>query len=85
MEARAYWTTGPGRGEIRTETLSPPGEGEVLVRARVSAVSRGTELLVRRGGVPPAVAERMRAPYQVGELGQGPVKYGYLSLSLIHI
>ncbi|MGC5585184.1 zinc-dependent alcohol dehydrogenase [Ornithinimicrobium sp. W1679] len=82
MEARAYWTVAPGRGEIRTETLPLPGPGEALVRATLSAVSRGTELLVHRGGVPDAVAERMRAPFQVGEL-PGPVKYGYLSVGVV--
>ena len=82
MEARAYWTVPPGRGEIRTEEIAPPGPGEALVRATLSAVSRGTELLVHRGGVPDAVAERMRAPFQVGEL-PGPVKYGYLSVGVV--
>ncbi|SOC56805.1 zinc-dependent alcohol dehydrogenase [Ornithinimicrobium cerasi] len=82
MEARAYWTEGPGRGAVRTERLDPPGHGEALVRATVSAVSRGTELLVHRGGVPPGVAARMRAPFQVGT-PPGPVKYGYLSVGVV--
>lgn len=82
MEARAYWTVPPGRGEVRTEQIAPPGPGEALVRATLSAVSRGTELLVHRGGVPEAVAERMRAPFQVGDL-PGPVKYGYLSVGVV--
>lgn len=82
MRARAYWTVAPGRGEIRTETLGPPGPGEALVRATLSAVSRGTELLVHRGGVPDRVAGRMRAPFQVGEQ-PGPVKYGYLSVGVV--
>lgn len=82
MEARAYWTVAPGQGEIRSEAIDPPGPGEALVRATRSAVSRGTELLVHRGGVPAAVAEQMRAPFQVGEL-PGPVKYGYLSVGVV--
>lgn len=83
MHARAYWTVAPGRGEIRGEELAAPGEGEVLVRARVSGVSRGTELLVHRGGVPASVAAQMRAPFQVGDLTAGPVKYGYLSVGVV--
>ncbi|MGO0576579.1 zinc-dependent alcohol dehydrogenase [Ornithinimicrobium panacihumi] len=82
MEARAYWTVAPGTGQIRTEELPPPGPGEALVRATVSAVSRGTELLVHRGGVPESVAEQMRAPFQVGDL-PGPVKHGYLSVGVV--
>jgi NADPH:quinone reductase-like Zn-dependent oxidoreductase len=82
MEARAYWTEAPGRGALHTERLDPPGPGEALVRASLSAVSRGTELLVHRGGVPPGVAARMRAPFQVGDL-PGPVKYGYLSVGVV--
>lgn len=84
MRARAYWTVAPGRGEIRAEELRTPGRGEALVRATASGVSRGSELLVHRGGVPPAVAGSMRAPFQVGELdGAGPVKYGYLSVGVV--
>jgi NADPH:quinone reductase-like Zn-dependent oxidoreductase len=77
--ATAYWSVAPGRGELRPEPLAAPGPGEALVRARHSGISRGTELLVHRGGVPAAVADRMRAPFQAGEL-PGPVKYGYLSV-----
>lgn len=85
--ATAYWTVGPGRGELRREVLPPPGDGQVRVRALHSAVSRGTELLVHRGAVPAAVAERMRAPFQVGGLTDpatgGAVKYGYLSVGTV--
>ncbi len=82
LRATAYWTTGPGTGELRSEVLSPPGAGEVLVRTLHSGFSRGSELLVHRGGVPPEVAETMRAPFQEGGL-PGPVKYGYLSVGVV--
>lgn len=78
----AYWTVGPGRGELRPEPLRRPGDGEVQVRALHSGISRGTELLVHRGGVPAAEAGRMRAPFQAGDL-PGPVKYGYLSVGVV--
>jgi NADPH:quinone reductase-like Zn-dependent oxidoreductase len=80
--ATAYWTTAPGHGELRQLPLRAPGQGEALVRALHSGISRGTELLVHRGGVPAAVAERMRAPFQEGDL-PGPVKYGYLSVGVV--
>ena len=77
--ARAYWLSEPGSGEIRTVDLPDPGPGEVLVRTLVSGVSRGTEALVFRGGVPESQYDVMRAPYQEGDL-PGPVKYGYLNV-----
>jgi threonine dehydrogenase-like Zn-dependent dehydrogenase len=82
LRATAYWTTGPGRGMLRDEPLRKPGPGEALVRTRHSGISRGTELLVHRGGVPPEIASRMRAPFQDGDL-PGPVKYGYLSVGVV--
>ena len=81
MQERAFWTS-PGRGEIRAVTLAEPGPDQVRVRTSRSAVSRGTELLVFRGGVPPGQRRRMRAPYQAGEF-PGPVKYGYLSVGTV--
>ena len=81
-EARAFWVTGPRAAEIRPEPVPDVGPGEVRVRARYSAVSRGTERLVFRGGVPPDQHERMRAPYQAGDF-PWPVKYGYLSVGAV--
>lgn len=80
--ATAYWSIPPGPGELRAETLPPPGPGEALVRTRHSGISRGTELLVYAGLVPPSQAERMRAPFQAGDF-PGPVKYGYLSVGTV--
>ncbi len=79
VEARAFWVVEPGRGEIRPERVPDPGPGEVLVRTIRSAVSRGTETLVFRGGVPDDLHDTMRAPFQAGDF-PGPVKYGYLSV-----
>lgn len=81
-EARAFWLAEPGRGEIRTEPLRTPGPDEVLVRALRSGISRGTETLVFRGGVPPDQHGAMRAPFQDGDF-PGPVKYGYLSVGVV--
>jgi threonine dehydrogenase-like Zn-dependent dehydrogenase len=81
-EAVAYWIRAPGVGELRRAALPVPGDGEVLVRALRSGVSRGTETLVFRGQVPPDQYERMRAPFQEGDL-PGPVKYGYLSVGVV--
>ena len=47
-----------------------------------TGISRGTESLVFRGGVPASEHERMRAPFQSGDF-PGPVKYGYLNVGLV--
>jgi 2-desacetyl-2-hydroxyethyl bacteriochlorophyllide A dehydrogenase len=81
-DARAFWVIAPGQGEIRSETLKPPADGHVVVRALFSGISRGTESLVFRGSVPPSERQRMRAPFQAGEF-PAPVKYGYSSVGHI--
>jgi len=62
--------------------LREPGPEDVLVRTVFSGISRGTETLVFRGGVPPEQYELMRAPFQEGEF-PGPVKYGYLNVGVV--
>ena len=47
-----------------------------------SGISRGTEMLVFRGGVPPSQYAAMRAPFQEGDF-PGPVKYGYLNVGVV--
>lgn len=81
-EARAFWTVAPGLGEIRSTALREPTAGEVLVRALHSGISRGTESLVFRGGVPPSQHQAMRCPFQEGDF-PGPVKYGYASVGRV--
>ena len=82
--AHAFWTTAPGVGALRAETLggedgTDGGEGGgegVIVRALASGVSRGTEALVFAGRVPPSQFAAMRAPLMGGSF-PFPVKYGY--------
>jgi len=82
VDAHAFWLRAPGHGEIRPVTLPEPGRGDVVVRTLRSGVSRGTETLVFRGGVPPGQYAAMRAPFQEGEF-PGPVKYGYLNVGAV--
>ncbi|GAB3368236.1 zinc-dependent alcohol dehydrogenase [Amycolatopsis echigonensis] len=77
--AQAFWFTSAAGGEVRSAEVAAPQDGEVLVRTRFSALSRGTESLVLRGGVPESQHEVMRAPYQEGDF-PWPVKYGYLNV-----
>jgi hypothetical protein len=74
--ARGFWTIGAGVGELREESLAKPRQGQILVRALASGVSRGTEALVFAGRVPPLEYGTMRAPLMAGTF-PFPVKYGY--------
>lgn len=80
--AQAYWTMSPRRGQLRREEIPEPVAGQVRVRAIASGISRGTELLVHRHGVPESIRTLMRCPFQAGELPD-PVKYGYLSVGRV--
>jgi threonine dehydrogenase-like Zn-dependent dehydrogenase len=80
--ARAFWLRSPGCGEIRPVGLPEPGPDDVLVRTLRSGISRGTETLVFRGGVPPEQHARMRAPFQDGDF-PAPLKYGYLNVGAV--
>jgi NADPH:quinone reductase-like Zn-dependent oxidoreductase len=81
-EALAFWLSSPGRGELRATPLPALTADDVLVRTLRSGVSRGTESLVFRGGVPRDQYTAMRAPFQEGEF-PGPVKYGYLNVGMV--
>lgn len=82
QDARAYWLCKPKVGEIREAPLRAPGATEVLVRTLFSGVSRGTEALVFRGGVPASQYAAMRAPFQEGDF-PWPIKYGYLNVGVV--
>jgi threonine dehydrogenase-like Zn-dependent dehydrogenase len=81
-DAHAFWLRAPGRAEIRPVSLPEPARDDVLVRTIRSGISRGTETLVFRGGVPPDQYAAMRAPFQEGDF-PGPVKYGYLNVGMV--
>ena len=82
ITARQFWIEAPGRGAILDARLPPRRDGEVSIRTLYSSISRGTEALVFRGGVPPSQYQAMRAPFQEGEF-PGPVKYGYSSVGRV--
>jgi 2-desacetyl-2-hydroxyethyl bacteriochlorophyllide A dehydrogenase len=80
--ALALWITGPRCAELRGEELTSPRPGQVLVAARYSAISAGSERLVFEGRVPVSEHARMRAPFQAGDFPY-PVKYGYCSVGRV--
>jgi threonine dehydrogenase-like Zn-dependent dehydrogenase len=79
---RAFWFKSLEESELRFSEVPEPGDGEVLVRSLFSGVSRGTETLVFRGGVPENQYDVMRAPFQDGDF-PWPVKYGYLNVGIV--
>ena len=81
IEARAFWTVAPGRGEIRSERLPSPAADQRLVHTLASGVSRGTEALVFAGRVPESQFAAMRAPMMGGTF-PFPVKYGYNAVGM---
>ena len=79
---RALWIPAAQQCAMREETISSPGDGEVLVKTLFSGVSRGTESLVFNGKVPASEVERMRGPNMAGEFSF-PVKYGYAAVGQV--
>jgi 2-desacetyl-2-hydroxyethyl bacteriochlorophyllide A dehydrogenase len=75
--AAAVWFPRARSVELRTEELAEPGPDEVRVRAMLSAISHGTEMLVYRGEVDPDLA--LDLPTLVGGYGF-PLKFGYASV-----
>jgi len=73
---RALWFVGRRRAELWPEEAPAPGPGEVRVRAVLSAVSHGTEMLVYRGEAPADLP--LDLPTFAGSFSF-PVKHGYSS------
>jgi hypothetical protein len=65
--AHAFRLRALDRGESCPVDLPEPGPADVVVRTVRSGVSRGTETLVFRRGVPPDQHARMRAPFHEGD------------------
>ncbi len=61
---RGFWLRAPGEGEIRPVVLPRPAPDDVVVRTPYSGVSRGTDTLIFRGGVPESQFTVMRAPFR---------------------
>ncbi len=82
MASKALWYVANRRAELRDEAVAAPAAGELRVRARFGAISRGTERLVFEGRVPESEFERMRAPFMAGAFPH-PVKYGYSTVGTV--
>ena len=56
MRAHALFHVAERRVECREVTLAAPGEGEVLITSRCSAISAGTEAMIFSGAFPKDMA-----------------------------
>jgi 2-desacetyl-2-hydroxyethyl bacteriochlorophyllide A dehydrogenase len=72
--ARSVWFSAPRSVELRTAEIGPPAPDELLVRAELSAISAGSELLVYRGLAPPELDPDL--PTVEGSFSL-PIKFGY--------
>jgi len=72
----------PYRLEVKEENLPAPEAGEVLVRASVSAISPGTEMLVYRGEFPQDIPTDLFIP-GFGSHFSYPLKYGYCMVGVV--
>lgn len=80
LEGTAVWFRAPRDVELGTEVIGSPGPHDVVVRAKASAISHGTEMLVYRGQVDPQLA--LDLPTLRGGYGF-PIKYGYASVGSV--
>lgn len=85
QRVRAFWVTGPARGEIRPtnpDLDAPDNEPSVEVATLYTGISRGTESLVFNGRIPVSEHDRMRAPFQAGDF-PWPVRHGYSNVGRV--
>ena len=77
MKCRRLFFQSPYRCGIR-ETPLPEARGDhLLVAARCSAISAGTEMLVFQGGFPPGMPVDAALPGYAGKPFAYPLAYGY--------
>lgn len=67
---------GPRRIELQTSPLPHPADDELHIRARCSAISAGTELMIFRGQMPRDMAADEDLPALAHSMAY-PMKYGY--------
>jgi 2-desacetyl-2-hydroxyethyl bacteriochlorophyllide A dehydrogenase len=82
MNARTVTFVGPHQIEVRDRVIAPPAPGHALVRARLSAISSGTELLIYRGEAPAEMPADSTLTSLSGTLSF-PLAYGYATAGIV--
>jgi hypothetical protein len=81
LSAQGLWLVNKRKYAILPVTLGKlDNKTEVLLKMKVSGISRGTEKLVFNAKVPESQYQRMRAPLQRGDF-PFPVQYGYCAVA----
>lgn len=80
--AVSVWFTSPRTVEMRDSFARPPGPGEVRIRAHVSGISHGSEMMVYRGEVSTELSLDSTLSTLQGSFSF-PVKYGYASVGRV--
>jgi 2-desacetyl-2-hydroxyethyl bacteriochlorophyllide A dehydrogenase len=83
MKRKSLIFTAPYQVEIVEEKLPEPGEGEVLVQTRRSAISPGTERLIFEGNAPTDLSTDKTLSSLEGDLSY-PLRYGYCVVGYVH-
>jgi 2-desacetyl-2-hydroxyethyl bacteriochlorophyllide A dehydrogenase len=83
VNRRAVVFTGPRRVEVVEEPLEAPPAGHLLVRAAVSAISGGTELLAFRGHIPAELPLDDTLAALEGRTFAHPFRFGYSSVGTV--
>ena len=81
-EGRSLWFVRPSEVEVRSQTLAPLEDGQVVIRTSMSGISGGTEMLAYRGELDPDVA----VDETIGALGgtfRYPFQYGYSCVGVV--
>ncbi len=76
VQGKVLFFTAPYSVDVRRATYPDPGEGELLIRSRYSAISAGTELLAYRNQLPPGVPLDESIP-EMQSTAAYPFRYGY--------
>jgi 2-desacetyl-2-hydroxyethyl bacteriochlorophyllide A dehydrogenase len=72
----------PSEIELGQDPVPSPGEGEVLIKTHLSAISPGSEMLVYRGQFPSNLPVDEKIPALIHKF-KYPLKYGYTSVGQI--
>jgi len=82
MQRTSVIFKGPYEIELIQSPLPEPGDGEVLVKALISALSPGTEMLIFRGRFPSSLPVDATIPTLAHPFGY-PLAYGYASVGQV--
>ena len=80
MKNRCLYFEAPLKCALREERLPAMGSDQLLVQARCSAISAGTEMLVFKGRIPPGMRVDDTLPSYTGQRFEYPLAYGYSSV-----